>query len=121
MDDVTRYVFHNYLHLMSLHEKAAWRNCTVSMKGEGSGDPEYARSLMMHAGSQDPQVLELLSRGPEHFFISTRDRLLKEHQDEIFLNRCPRCGALAITPQAKICPKCAFNWRRASAESNLKN
>jgi hypothetical protein len=114
MDDVTRYVFHNYTHLMSIHERGAWRNCTVSMKGESYGDPVYAWSLLENFGAKDAEVAELLSHGPEHFFVATRDRLLKEHKDEIFLNYCPRCDALAITPQAKICPKCAFNWRRAS-------
>jgi hypothetical protein len=30
MDDVTRYVFHNYVLLMSSHEQLAWRNCMVN-------------------------------------------------------------------------------------------
>ena len=109
MDDVSKYVFHNYSHLLSAREGLAWKNCMISAKDEAYEKPAHTRSL-----SHDPKVLELLSRGPEYFFITTRNRVLKEHKDEIFLNHCPNCGALARTPKAKICPRCAFNWRHAS-------
>ncbi|WP_299883457.1 hypothetical protein [uncultured Lacinutrix sp.] len=37
------------------------------------------------------------------FYQDTINRLLKEHQQDIFINRCSICGALARTPEAKIC------------------
>jgi hypothetical protein len=121
LDDVTRYVFHNYLYLLTENEKLAWKTCLATAKGEASGSEDYARFLADKFGSRQCEILALLSNGPESIFVATRDRLLKEHNDKIVLNYCPRCGALTRTPKAKICPKCSFNWRSKAIESTLKS
>ncbi|MBU1927345.1 MAG: DUF1629 domain-containing protein [Pseudomonadota bacterium] len=34
------------------------------------------------------------------------EKIAEQHKDGIFLNRCPNCGNLKITPKAKVCLKC---------------
>jgi len=121
LDDVTRYVFHNYMYLLTTDEKLAWKTCLSTAKGEASGSEDCARFLSDKFGSHRKEILALLSNGPENFFITARNRLLKEHTDEIILNYSPRCGALTRTPKAKICPKCSFNWHSKLPESVSKN
>lgn len=121
LDDVTRYVFHNYIYLLTENEKLAWKTCLATAKGEASGSEDYARFLADKFGSRRKEILELLSKGAESFFTGVRNRVLKEHKDKIILNYCPRCGALTRTPKAKICPKCSFNWHSKLPEAVSKN
>jgi hypothetical protein len=120
LDDVTRYVFHNYIHLLTENEKLAWKTCLATAKGEASGSEDYAHFLADKFGSRRKEILELLSKGAESFFTGVRDRVLKEHKDKIILNYCPRCGALTRTPKVKICPKCSFNWHSKLPEAVSK-
>lgn len=71
-------------------------------------DPEMKKRREA-AVSTDPKVMALLADGIEAFGARLSDRVL-EHCDDVFLNYCPRCGALTKTPTAKQCPKCFFSW-----------
>lgn len=35
---------------------------------------------------------------------------MNEIPEKVFFNNCPKCGKLAITPQAKQCRFCSYNW-----------
>jgi hypothetical protein len=120
LDDVTKYVFHNYPNLMTENEASAWKTYLWQAKNETCGK-ELPDFLADKFGSRRHEVLVLLSKGAESFFIGVRDRVLKEHKDKIILNYCPRCGALTRTPKAKICPKCSFNWYSKLPEAISKN
>jgi hypothetical protein len=120
LDDITKYVFHNYANLMTENEAAAWKTFLWDAKHE-KGEMELPNILADKFGSRHPEVLKLVSKGAEGFFVGVRDRVLKEHKDEIILNYCPRCGALTRTPKAKICPKCSFNWHSKLSEAVSKN
>jgi hypothetical protein len=120
LDDVTKYVFHNYANLMTENEASAWKTFGWQAKNEKGGN-ELPDFLANKFGSQRTEVLELRSKGAESFFVGVRDRILKEHKDEIILNYCPRCGALTRTPKAKICPKCSFNWYPKMTATVLKS
>jgi hypothetical protein len=116
MDDTTKYVFHNYLPLLTENEKLAWKSLSAAAKGEASQSEQYAHFLSTRFRSDRAQVVSLLKKGPHEFFVGVRDRVLKEHKDNVILNHCPKCGALARTPRARICPKCSFNWRETSSK-----
>ncbi|AKF85429.1 hypothetical protein MFUL124B02_12520 [Myxococcus fulvus 124B02] len=58
-----------------------------------------------------PQVLALLSEGKEGLARHLERRLLAEHPDTVVINRCPKCGALARTPNARQCRACPHTWR----------
>jgi hypothetical protein len=61
-------------------------------------------------GSNDSEVIALLKDGREVFLRNVRDKILHEHANEVFLNYCPKCGALTKTPRAQQCPVCFHSW-----------
>jgi hypothetical protein len=59
-------------------------------------------------------VLELAREGIESFMERTADRILAEYGDEVFLNYCPRCLALAKSPHARQCRFCRHDWHHSA-------
>ena len=110
MDELTHYIFHNYPHLMTVREAAAYKSILGEKKAEASDSPNMQSMLRKGWVSSDPEVRALLANGEEHFMVGVRDRILHEHASEVFLNRCRKCGALTNTPRARQCPKCFFSW-----------
>jgi len=95
---------------MTLAEKLAYKNLMVERKTDDSSSEDMKRHLRRHFQSTEPEVVALLDKGAREFLIATRDRLLRDHSMEIFLNHCPQCGALARTPKACLCPVCCHSW-----------
>lgn len=110
MDELTKYIVTYYPNLMTFKEKAAYKTSFVEEKAENLGPGKLQRTLRERWGSNDPEVLALLKNGREEFLHQVRERILREHPDEVFLNYCSKCGALTNTPKAKQCPKCFFSW-----------
>jgi len=110
MDELASYIFNYYSHLLTHEERAANRTILGELKIEHDHSPEMKRAVRKFWGSTDPKVLALLQDGAESFWERARDRVLREQRDQVFLNHCPQCGALAKTPTAKQCPKCFFSW-----------
>src|SRR5689334_21035226 len=106
IDELTRYLFDNYSRLMTAAEVMAHRKLMAEIKAEHSSSEDMKQYLRSLYGSSDPQVAVLLDEGARKFYIATRDRILRDHVNEVFLNRCPKCGALARTPKACLCPSC---------------
>jgi hypothetical protein len=71
------------------------------------------RRLLSEWLSDDPDVLFLAREGFDAFVRQTGRRILEDHQNEITLNRCPRCQRVARTPTAKQCRFCLFDWHQA--------
>jgi rubrerythrin len=110
MDALTQYVFFYFAHFQTPHEKAAYKSIVGEEKAKHTVSDEMKSMLHQNWVSTDPAVLRLLESGSEQFFINVRDRILREHSENVFLNYCPRCGALAKTPRAKQCPVCFLSW-----------
>jgi hypothetical protein len=110
MDELTDYIFGYYYNLLTLEEKAAYKSILGESKIENTDNPAMKRMLRRGWVSSDSKVRSLLADGEEAFMNGVCDRVLREHRDEVFLNNCPRCGALARTPQAMQCPKCFLSW-----------
>src|SRR5215207_10619590 len=110
MDELTKYIFDNYAYLMTIPEKKAYKSILCEEKAESSDSPKMQSLLRRKMVSSEPQVLSLLENGKESFLVSVRDRILRESADEVYLNHCPRCEALARRPQSKQCPKCFYSW-----------
>jgi ribosomal protein L40E len=110
MDELTKYIVTCYPNLMTFKEKAANKAFLAEEKAENLEPGNMQRMLRKSWGSSDPDVLSLMANGREEFLRAVRDRIMDEHSDEVFLNYCPKCGALAKTPRAKQCPKCFFSW-----------
>ena len=108
-DELTHYIFHNYSTLMTVAEKATYKALMAERKGEHSSEDMKTR-LRARFGSNEREVAKLLEGGARAFLIATRERILRDHASEVILNRCPKCGALARTPQACLCPACSHTW-----------
>ena len=109
-DELTHYIFHNYSGLMTTAETLAYKVLMSEWKGTHSSSEVLKRHLRSRYGASEPSVVRLLSQGAEIFLIVTRDRILRERTSEVFLNRCPKCNALARTPQACLCLACGHTW-----------
>ena len=109
MDDLSRYVLTYYGQFMTPHEWEAKRSIYFQQAQQGATS-QGMRAMLGKKVSQDPEVLALLADGDESFYVRVRDRILREHSSEVFLNRCPKCGALARTPRAKQCRACFYSW-----------
>lgn len=114
MDELARYIFNYYSHLMTTEEKAAHKSMIGQSKVQHADLPGIKKVITDFWISKDPRVLELLADGSEVFMARVSDRIMREHRNEVFLNYCPRCGALTKTPRAKQCPKCFFSWHEDS-------
>jgi hypothetical protein len=108
--DLEYYVFHHFSHLMNADEKKAYSHLAGTMKSTlGRSDVSAQEEVKAGGGihsrwlSDNPDVLRLASGGFEEFREKTAKRILAEHGDRVFLNCCPRCGALARTPKAQQC------------------
>jgi hypothetical protein len=124
MDAVkARYVFKYYGHLMTEHERLAFRHLITTAKAtrgrtdveaqtEAKDSTRRLRELrhMRDTLLDDPSVLLLARDGIEAFILRTGRRILKEHPDRIAFNCCPRCGRLARTPTARQCRFCGHDW-----------
>jgi hypothetical protein len=107
-DDVlTNYVWHNYHGLLTLPERQ-WANAArLRAKGFDVGDGLIRRRLEQLAGDYSAQAAHLTWR-------SIRDRLLRDHADEITIHRCPECERILRTPKARQCLWCGNNWHSPS-------
>ena len=122
--DKARYIVRYYDHLLNEHERRAQRHLFATSKTT-HGRSDAAAQEEVKAGSsplrqllsEDPEVLRLASQGWDTFMRNTAERIYTEHQQEIVLNCCPRCGALAKTPKAKQCRSCRHDWH-ADSQSN---
>lgn len=109
--ETANYIITYFSELMMLQEKTALRHQHSLIKleddeNEGRTNLYYRRGLL----SRDPEVLDLLSAGPNEFLIKCAERILKEHPDKVYLNLCPKCNKLARTPYAKQCRYCHYDW-----------
>jgi uncharacterized C2H2 Zn-finger protein len=109
LDELTRYIFHSYAWLMTLEEKAAYKALMLEQKADHSSKDLKAH-LHERMEFDNPQVAKLLEGDAVTFVVTTRDRILRDHAGEVFLNRCPKCSALARTPKACLCPACSHTW-----------
>ena len=57
----------------------------------------------------DADVQTMVHQTDENLLKAMSRRLLEQHGNSI-LNLCPRCGALARTPQSRQCPECIYRW-----------
>jgi uncharacterized C2H2 Zn-finger protein len=109
LDELTRYVFHNYAWQMTIEEKAIYKAFMLE-KMPGRSPKGLREHLHERMESSNPAMAKLLEGDAEAFFVVTRDRILRDHAGEVFLNRCPKCSALARTPKACVCPACSHTW-----------
>lgn len=114
--DIAYYVVRWYGRLMSPVERREQSHLFAAMKatlGRSDADAQReARKFTTYSRflSDDAAVLHLTSAGYEAFVRRTAARILEDCRDEVFFNRCPKCGGLARTPTARQCRFCSHDW-----------
>jgi len=82
-------------------------NCPFQSAG---GDPARDAEIRFEFGSTDPSVFGALAEGKRRFMSQAAARVLQRNGAAIFVNRCPACGKIVRTPQAKQCRWCRHDW-----------
>jgi len=108
---LARYVVFYYRQFLTQKEVLAWNHLIAIEKAASyrrkTPLPEEAIDFLFSESiSTDPEVLTLASGGWEEFLEQTSARILSEHGADVYLNRCPKCGELTVTPRAKQCRYC---------------
>ncbi len=67
--------------------------------------------------TSDPEAAALTKLGPERLYVHIRDRVLRDHGDDVVFNRCPACDRVACTPRAQQCFHCGHDWHGESSEN----
>ena len=108
-DPLTTYVIEHFRALMTPVEQIAHRHLSTVHKmtaGRSRADAWDTQVGRRRWLSQNPHVLELAAVGIAEFRIRAAARILRDDPDEVVLNPCPKCGALTMTPTAKLCLSC---------------
>src|ERR1700730_2698725 len=114
---LTDYIWRNYYHLMTGFERTAVK-VSLAERGLTISRPNLVNILENTAAilrrsweaQIDPMAVEALSSGEAAFRTYVRDRLLRDHQAGIIINRCQACGRIVRTPQAQQCLWCGHDW-----------
>lgn len=110
--ELDRYVINYYPSLMTQLEFLGQKAVFAEKKAQSTGHEGMVNMLRNKWGGKDnPEVGAMLSDGVAVFLRRVRVRILKEHESEVFINRCPECNKIVKTPMAKLCLWCGFSWR----------
>lgn len=112
IDRLTAYIFKHYTTLLTEEEHALKRLHMIRFQF----DPQRA---ILKKAEEVFHVDDLPTRFPalaKRLETSTiaaemtraRDRVLRDN--DIVLNKCPRCGELCLTPKARACVDCGHTW-----------
>lgn len=105
---LTDYVWHHCVSLMTRFEQLGHKAAFARVKANNSAPPMAKRILEKWGAQNDPEVVEALSKGVEHFKLVVRDRVLRDNPG--IVNRCPKCSKICRTPRAKQCRWCMHDW-----------
>ncbi|BDI34037.1 hypothetical protein CCAX7_60880 [Capsulimonas corticalis] len=113
VEPATWHIFQTCRELMSEDERATAHYLAMlqyaysfTVKRERIKGENRAKRLLQ------PAIEEMLKDGDSAFLARVKDRLLQKHGQKL-LNLCPKCGALARTPQSRQCSKCLHSWHDA--------
>ena len=112
-EEMIGYVWDHYRRLMTAFERRvgmAW----LAEQEARIGKPEVGQAMLRSAGLVgNAEADAALAGGIDAFRDKVRDRLLKEHAAEVFVNRCPRCNRIVRTPKARQCLWCGHDWHNS--------
>jgi hypothetical protein len=110
-DDILEYISIYCTQFYNEKEKAASQHYTAQVKLLPYKDKlKKVAESYKRLTSSDAEVLSLLKNGYIEFKNKAAERIYSEHFDELYLNKCPKCGGIARTPQALQCRYCEYDW-----------
>jgi hypothetical protein len=110
------YVCWNYGSLMTEFEQKVEMAIHVLAKAAQmpASSPERAKLENYFDVSNDPKLAEALGVGSSSFHESVANRILHDHRDEVFINRCAKCNRIVRSPKARQCLWCGYSWHHAA-------
>ena len=111
--EIAHYIINYFSHLLTTKEKLAIKHTRSTLKLDYSGNHKATLTRIYRKKgwlSEDQEVLDLLKGGYANFERMVAERILEEHKNGVYLNKCPRCQKLARTPQARQCRYCGHDW-----------
>ena len=112
-----RYIWRNYRHALTKRENALHSAATLELKARRSrSDSAAARYRQMPSYFFDSDVAKITDSGLVAFEQQCCDRLLRDHSDEIYINRCERCARIVASPVACACLWCGHHWYARRSE-----
>lgn len=101
-----RYVCEYFRHLLTDTERRVTRGWLVAKKAElaGKSVEEYFRD------SEAEALAAALNGEPDGALALVAERIIRDHPDEVFINRCPSCTRVVATPKAQQCLWCGHDW-----------
>jgi hypothetical protein len=110
-DVLTDYIWDHYSQLMTAFEQEVGKAIIGRAKADYADNPNHAQALNKHFGRINREdINEALGTQPETFRHHVCERLLQEHSDKIYINRCRSCQRIVRTPKARLCTWCGYNW-----------
>jgi hypothetical protein len=128
MSKLADYVLRYYPRLMTAHERAVYRHLTALYKFRSGGPPAPGTAaetdgisgpVARWQLSDDPSVITDAQAGWDEARTRIAERILRDHPDEVYLNRCPQCNALTATPRARLCLTCGHTWFHIPRDQRL--
>lgn len=112
-EELVEYIFKSHYGLLTFQEKAAHKTLIGERKVENTDSEKMKQMLRKIFCSSEAEVLEMLKKGAKEYEKKVCNRIMAEHPNEIKLNLCPNCSALARTSTSRQCPKCFYSWHNA--------
>ncbi len=108
--ELDRYVWDYHSDLLSEFELRVQRAHRTELKAAVASE-SMARVLRKRWGVEgDDEVGAALANGWVAFRSAARARVLRDHADDLVINRCPVCRCVVKTPRARQCLWCGHDW-----------
>ncbi len=106
------YIFNFCQTYFTDEERLAQRHLFGHMKFDSMQElmVEKKEAMRDRFATTDEVALQLANGGFEQFKLYVSSRVWLEHRNELVINRCPKCGRTARTPQAQQCRFCHHDW-----------
>jgi len=118
--ETRRYISRWYNHLLTNSERfgpsAEWLRNNVT-----DASPEEIDAVIneQYGGSEQRPIVAKLLTAIDRFTEQAISRILRDHALDIVLARCPDCGKIVASPDAKQCLWCGNDWHAASSAKGL--
>jgi hypothetical protein len=115
-DVLRRYIWRNYKHALNEREHALHAAAILEIKARNSGPKSAARLRAMPGYFLDDEVIAIAEGELSVFEQRCCNRLLCDHGDQVYVNRCERCDRIVASPIACACLWCGHHWYDRRAE-----
>ena len=115
---LTKYISDHYSQFLTTTELMALKTIRAHQKASATDSEQHANMIRRHFGhGEDPTVVTALEHGTDAFMLAVRNRIVRDHKDELLINRRPECQRIVRTPRAQQCFWCGHDWHTVPLDS----